>query len=62
MYSIRDQVFHLRQQNKELLKMLEDEIASRKKLEAFVKNHVASSPSANVQQPQQQSDLEGTSI
>jgi hypothetical protein len=60
-YSIRDQVVHLRQQNRELLKMLEDEISSRKKLEAVVKNFMGGE-----QQKQQQvvvaSDLEGTSI
>ena len=36
-YTIRDQVCKLRQQNKEVLKMLEEEISARQKLEALVK-------------------------
>ena len=36
-YSIRDKVVLLSQQNKEVLRMLEDEINARKKLESFVK-------------------------
>ena len=39
-FSIRDQVVNLRRQNKEVLKMLEEEIAARKRLEIFVRNNV----------------------
>jgi len=36
-YSIRDQVARLGEQSKEMLRMLEEEIQARKKLEQFVK-------------------------
>ena len=39
-YAIRDQVMLLRAQNKEVVKMLEDEIAARKQLEAYVKTNI----------------------
>ena len=53
-YTLRDQVPHLAQQNQDLFRMLEEEIAARKKLEAEMR-----------ERPQQRvlsSDLEGTSI
>ena len=53
-YTLRDQVLHLAQQNQDLFRMVEEEIAARKKLEAEMR-----------EKPQQQilsSDLEGTSI
>ena len=53
-YTLRDQVLHLAQQNQDLYRMIEEEIAARKKLEAEMR-----------ERPQQQvlsSDLEGTSI
>ena len=36
-YAIRDQVMRLGSQSKEMLRMLEEEVAARKKLEAVVK-------------------------
>lgn len=53
-YTLRDQMLHLAQQNQDLFRMLEEEIAARKKLEVEIR-----------EKPQQQvlsSDLEGTSI
>ena len=53
-YTLRDQVLHLAQQNQDLFRMLEEEITARKKLEAEMR-----------ERPQQRvlsSDLEGTSI
>ena len=53
-YTLRDQMLHLAQQNQDLFRMLEEEIAARKKLEVEMR-----------EKPQQQvlsSDLEGTSI
>ena len=53
-YTLRDQFLHLAQQNQDLFRMLEEEIAARKKLAAEMR-----------ERPQQQilsSDLEGTSI
>ena len=53
-YTLRDQVLHLAQQNQDLFRMLEEEITARKKLEAEMR-----------ERPRQQvlsSDLEGTSI
>lgn len=39
-YNIRDQIVLLSQQNREVVKMLEEEINARKRLEAYVKAHV----------------------
>jgi hypothetical protein len=38
-YALRDQVVLLRQQNKDVLRLLEDEVAARKRLETFVRAH-----------------------
>ncbi len=37
-YNVRDQVLRLNQQTKDILKSLEDEVAARKKLEAYVRS------------------------
>ena len=46
-YSIRDQIVLLSHQNKEVMRMLEDEISARKRLEAFVRAHVGGTNNHN---------------
>ena len=47
-YSIRDQVSLLCNQNKEMFRMLEDEISARKRLEAYVRANVVNNNSNSV--------------